>query len=57
MMKSQWQQLGHPEPGLTNDRSHKALEFRLGLAAAVPAPGMDQAGTKWGPSCSHTKVY
>ena len=30
MMKNQWQELGHPEPELTNDRSHKAFEFRLG---------------------------
>ena len=33
MMKTQWQTLGHPEPGYTNDRSRKAFEFRLPLKA------------------------
>lgn len=57
MMKSQWQELGHPEPELTNDRSHKAFEFRLGLAiAAMPASIRDQAGTKLGLSQDQVKV-
>ena len=48
MMKNQWQQFGYTEPELTNDRSHKAFEFRLGLAAtAVPVPSTDQVGTKF----------
>jgi ATP-dependent DNA helicase RecG len=34
-MKTQWQTLGHPEPGYTNDRTRKAFEFRLPLKAEL----------------------
>ena len=49
MMTTQWQQLGNPAPQYDNDRSRKAFEIRLGLAAgAVFAPSTDQVGTKSG---------